>query len=221
MRINNLSTIAIITPSAGTPSEITYGTITSPTISNEKCKDISSFNDVTKDTSKKGNNKGKTICPDVLINLPDNGTKTFTENNNIDVSKVYSTVDLKFTGNLNKTGSLELYAKSLDISKNFNNVNNLTIETKHNFKVGSNVQNTDRSNFYIGGILHINGHLDLNASKVLIRGTRTQSEKTNSVISKISGKLNINDSSQMCINGDLQVKDALTITKQNGLIYKR
>ncbi|MEH7112161.1 hypothetical protein V7124_07215 [Neobacillus niacini] len=227
MAINNLGSINIIKADDATAPEITFGQVTRPDVAVAvECTNPLSFANIGQSNGNNGNgNNGNTnnniICADVIIDKPVGGIKTYTENNDVNVEKVYSTVGLNFTGNLNNRAGLEMYAISLQMGSNFNNSKDVVVETKNNFTIGSNVQNTDHTSFYVGGLLDINGHLDLaNSSKVFIRGTRNPTEITSNTISKINGNLNILSGSRMCVNGDLKVKDALNIAQQYGLIIK-
>ncbi|MED4203171.1 type II secretion system protein [Neobacillus mesonae] len=223
MVINNLSEIKI--NSTSTSPEISFGEVTRPDVTDTDCINPTSL-EIAKDKGNQGNGQtGDTNlnikCNDVIINQPNksDGTRVYDGNNEVNVEKVYSTVGLVFTGNLNNREGLKIYANSLNTLQNFNNGKGLTIETKHNLKVGSNVQNTDHTNFYIGGLLDINGHLDLNlSSNVYIRGTRTSSEITNNIISSINGHLKTDSTSKMCVNGDIKIKDALDITPKSLII---
>lgn len=228
MVINNLSTIDIKPTGATTPPEITFGKVTRPDTwdtMDSACRNPNSFDNLGIDSGNQGN--GKTgnsdtnkICPDVRIDSPLNGTKIYTENNNVNVLKVYSTVDLQFTKNLNNREGLQIYANSLDIGSNFSNPKAVTVETKYNLKIGSNVQNTDGTKFFVGGILNINGQLDLEkSSKVFIRGIQDPNKLTSN-FNEINGKLNILSGSKMCVNGNLKVNSNVNITEHDGLIIK-
>jgi Tfp pilus assembly protein PilX len=227
MAIDNLNDINIITADDASTPEITFGKVTRPDVEvAAECTNPSSFANIGQSNGNNGNgNNGNSnnniVCADVIIDQPVGGIKTYDGNNDVNVNKVYSTVGLNFTGNLNNRAGLEMYAISLQIGSNFNNPKDVVVETKHNLSIGSNVQNTDHTSFYVGGLLDINGHLDLeNSSKVFIRGTRTPTEMTNKIVSNINGNLNILSGSRMCVNGDLKVKDALNIPQQYGLIIK-
>ncbi|MDN3018501.1 hypothetical protein PH210_20160 [Paenibacillus sp. BSR1-1] len=225
MVINNLSDIKINT-TTNTATEIVFGQVTRPDIINPNCNNPQSLNlsqgNGNNGNGNNGNSNMNQICSDVLIDQSNstNGTRSYSGNNDIDVSKIYSTIGLVFTGNINNRSSLMIYADSLNSEKNFNNGNSLSIETKHNFTIGSNVQNTDHVNLFIGGLININGHLDLsNSTNVYIRGTRTANEISNNTISTISGHLKIDSTSKMCINGDIKVTNGLDIY-QDRLIIK-
>lgn len=227
MAIDNLDDINIIKADDAATPEITFGKVTRPDVAvAAQCTNPLSFADIGQSNGNNGNgNNGNTnnniICADVIIDQPVGGIKTYTGNNDVSVEKVYSTVGLNFTGNLNNRAGLEMYAISLQLGTNFNNSKDVVVETKHNFTIGSNVQNTDHTSFYIGGLLDINGHLDLeDSSRVFIRGKRTPTEISTNTMSKINGHLNILSGSRMCVNGDLKVKNDLTIPQQYGLIIK-
>jgi hypothetical protein len=227
MAINNLGDINIIKSDDATAPEITFGQVTRPDVAvAAECTNPLSFANIGQSNGNNGNgNNGNTnnniICADVIIDQPVGGIKTYTGQNDVNVEKVYSTVGLNFTGNLNNRSGLEMYAISLQLGSNFNNPKDVVVETKHNLTIGSNVQNTNHTSFYVGGILDINGHLDLeDSSKVFIRGKRTPTEITTNTISKINGHLNILSGSRMCVNGDLKVKNELTVPEQYGLIIK-
>jgi hypothetical protein len=227
MAINNLGDINIIKADDATAPEITFGQVTRPDVAvATECTNPLSFKNIGQSNGNNGNgNNGNTnnniICADVIIDQPVGGIKTYTDQNDVNVEKVYSTVGLNFTGNLNNRSGLEMYAISLQLGSNFNNPKDVVVEAKHNFTIGSNVQGTDHTSFYVGGLLDINGHLDLDkSSRVFIRGTRTPTEISNNAMSKLNGHLNILSGSRMCINGDLKVKNDLTIPEQYGLIIK-
>ncbi|MBI0576520.1 hypothetical protein IEC97_04015 [Neobacillus cucumis] len=224
MLINNISDINIKTTSTNSPPpEITYGQVTRPDIVDPNCNNPQSL-EISKNNGNNGNggtgdSNLNVICSNVYIDQSNtsDGNRTYTGNNNVDVSKIYSTIGLVFTGNLNNTGSLQLYANSLQMASNFNNPTNVTVETKYSFTIGSNVQNTNHVNFFVGGLLNINGHLDLNNnSNVYVRGTK---RTTDTSISTINGHLNIDSTSKMCVNGDLKVTSGLDIS-QDRLIIK-
>jgi competence protein ComGC len=225
MVINNLSDIHIVSTTANSAPEIIFGKVSKPDIIDVNCNnpqslDVSKGNG-NKGTGKNGNSDLNVICSDVYIDQPVIGTRTYTGNNNVDVSKIYSTISLDFPGNLNNIGSLQIYAKSLQMGSNFNNPTSVTVETKENFSIGSNVQNTNHVNFYVGGLLNINGQLDLNFnSNVFIRGTRTVEEIADKTISTVSKNLNIDSTSTMCVNGNLKVEGGLVIQTQDHLIIK-
>ncbi|MBV7506000.1 hypothetical protein KW850_12105 [Bacillus sp. sid0103] len=224
MAINNLSSINIVTTTASNTPEIIFDKVTKPDIVDVNCNNPVDL-ELSKDKGNNGNGKNgnsniNVICSDVIIDTANNsnGTRTYTGNNNVDVSKIYSTVGLDFTGNLNNRDSLQIYAPSLHMASNFNNPTSVTVETKGNFSIGSNVQNTNHVNFYVGGLLAINGHLDLsNSSNVFIRGSRTQNEIANNTISTVDNHLKIDSTSKMCINGNIKVS-GLTIDAKDHLI---
>ncbi|MDM5330828.1 hypothetical protein [Neobacillus sp. CF12] len=227
MAINNLGDINIIKADDATAPEITFGQVTRPDVAvAAECTNPLSFANIGQSNGNNGNgHNGNTnnniICADVIIDQPVGGIKTYTGQNDVNVEKVYSTVGLNFTGNLNNRTGLEMYAISLQLGSNFINPKEVVVETKHNLTIGSNVQNTDHTSFYVGGLLNINGHLDLDkSSRVFIRGTRTPTEITNNARSTLNGHLNILSGSRMCVNGDLKVKNELTISEQYGLIIK-
>ena len=227
MAINNLGDINIIKSDDATAPEITFGQVTRPDVAvAAQCTNPLSFENIGQSNGNNGNgingnSNNNIICADVIIDQPVGGIKTYTGQNDVNVEKVYSTVGLNFTGNLNNRSGLEMYAISLQLGSNFINPKDVVVETKHNLTIGSNVQNTDHTSFYVGGILDINGHLDLeDSSKVFIRGKRTPTEITTNTISKINGHLNILSGSRMCVNGDLKVKNELTVPEQYGLIIK-
>ncbi|MEO2074635.1 MAG: hypothetical protein ABGX20_04490 [Bacillus sp. (in: firmicutes)] len=226
MVINNLSSINIVTSTASNVPEIIFGNVTKPDIVDVNCKNPESLelskNNGNNGNGRNGNTNLNVICSDVIIDTANNtnGTKTYTGNNDVDVSKIYSTVGLVFTGNLNNRDTLQIFAPSLNMASNFNNSTSVTVETTKNLSIGSNVQNTNHTNFYIGGLLTINGHLDLNSSSnVYIRGTRTQTEISNNTISQITGQLKIDSTSKMCINGNIKTSK-LTIDSKDHLIIK-
>ena len=227
MAINNLGDINLIKAEDATAPEITFGQVTRPDVAvAAECTNPLSFANIGQSNGNNGNgHNGNTnnniICADVIIDQPVGGIKTYTGQNDVNVEKVYSTVGLNFTGNLNNRTGLEMYAISLQLGSNFINPKEVVVETKHNLTIGSNVQNTDHTSFYVGGLLNINGHLDLDkSSRVFIRGTRTPTEITNNARSTLNGHLNILSGSRMCVNGDLKVKNELTISEQYGLIIK-
>lgn len=227
MAINNLGDINIIKADDATAPEITFGQVTRPDVEvAAECTNPSSFANIGQSNGNNGNgNNGNTnnniICADVIIDQPVGGIKTYTGQNDVNVEKVYSTVALNFSGNLNNRAGLEMYAISLQLDSNFNNPKEVVVETKHNLTIGSNVQNTNHTSFYVGGLIDINGHLDLEEnSKVFIRGKRTANEISTNTMSKINGHLNIFNDSRMCVNGNLIVKNELNIPQQYGLIIK-